>query len=270
MVPRPRCRYCGVRRAKSSLLQFLQTEFCRLIFIDLIGREIRRNGAGCAEGVLTNMSSTKSKLRLLGAFAALLTLALAVGCRGFFVKPTLTAIAVGPLTPTIYVGATDNTVQMFAVGTFNDGSSGSTPVTWGVTGTGTDGQPIATVTTGGLVTAQSSGSGTVTAASNLLPSISGSQPLVVSVACTSAPIVTPSSPVTLTTSDESQTFTATCNGGQDITAVATWFSSNTTWATFDANVLTATAASGADGTFFITATANGFTSNQVQVTTSGF
>ena len=217
------------------------------------------------------MSSTKRKLRLMGAFAALATLALAISCRGFFVKPTLTAIAVGPLTPTIFVGATDNTVQMFAVGTFNDGSSSSTPVTWGITGTGTDGQPIATVTPGGLVTAQSSGSGTVTAASNILPSISGSQPLVVSIACTSAPIVTPTGPVTLTSLSPSQAFTATCNGGQDISTVATWFSSNTAFATFSANVLTATeGGSSSDGSFFITATANGFTSNQVQVTTSGF
>jgi len=207
----------------------------------------------------------------MGAFAALATLALAISCRGFFVKPTLTAIAVGPLTPTIFVGATLNTVQMFAVGTFNDGSSSSTPVTWGVTGTGTDGQAIATVTAGGLVTAQSSGSGTVTAASNILPSISGSQPLVVSIACTTAPIVSPSSPVTLTPGEPSQAFTATCNGGQDITAVATWFSSNTTMgATFSANILTAVEGNGNDATFFITATANGFTSAQVQVTTSTF
>jgi hypothetical protein len=264
MVPRPRFTYRRVRRAKSSLLQFLQIDFCRLT-----DRKISWNGAGRAEGVFTNMSSTKSKLRLLGAFAALLTLALAVGCRGFFVKPTLTAIAVGPLTPTIYVGATLDTVQMFAVGTFNDGSSGSTPVTWGITGTGTNGQPIATVTTGGLVTAQNTGSGSVTAASNLLPSISGSQPLVVSIACTSAPIVSPTGPVTLTPDEPSQTFTATCNG-QDITAAATWFSSNTATATFSANILTAVEGNGNDFTFYITATANGLTSSHVQVTTSEF
>ena len=216
------------------------------------------------------MSSTKQKLRLMGAFAALATLALAISCRGFFVKPTLTAIAVGPLTPTIFVGATLNTVQMFAVGTFNDGSSSSTPVTWGITGTGTDGQAIATVTPGGLVTAQSSGSGTVTAASNILPSISGSQPLVVSIACTTAPIVSPTGPVTLTSLSPSQAFTATCNGGQDITAVATWFSSNTATATFSANILSAVEGSGNDFTFYVTASANGFTSNQVQVSTSTF
>lgn len=216
------------------------------------------------------MSSTKSKLRLVGAFAVLATLALAVGCRGFFVKPTITSLAVGPLTPTIYVGNTGDTVQMFAVGVFSDGSNASTPVTWGITGTGTNGQPIATVTTGGLVTAQSVGSGTVTADSNILPSISGSQPLVVSIACTTAPIVSPTGPVTLTGGTPSQTFTATCNGGQDITTAATWFSSNTTWATFAANVLTATATQGANGTFYITASANGLTSSHIQVTTSGF
>ena len=31
------------------------------------------------------MSPTKSQLRLMGAFAALATLALAISCRGFFV-----------------------------------------------------------------------------------------------------------------------------------------------------------------------------------------
>jgi len=218
------------------------------------------------------MPSMKSKLRLICAFAALAALALAVSCRGFFVKPTLTSIAVGPITPTIFTGNTDNTVQMFAVGVFSDGSNSSTSVTWSVSGTGTTGQPIATITTGGLVTAQSVGTGTITAGSNILPTITGSQPLVVSVACTSAPLVTPASPQTLSPpNNESITFTATCNGGTDITSVANWVSSNTNIATFSANVLTATATTGTgDGTFYITASANGFTSTQVQVVASGF
>jgi len=217
------------------------------------------------------MPSRKLPFRLTGAFAALMGLALLASCRGFFVKPTLTSLAVGPLTPIIYVGATNNTVQMFAVGVFSDGSNSSTPVTWGITGTGTSGQPIATITTGGLVTAQSVGTGSVTAGSNILPSITGNQPLTVSVACTSAPLVSPTGPVTLTNNGQSsQTFTASCNGGQDITAVATWFSSNTNFATFSGNVLSATATTGADGNFYITASANGFTSNQIQVTTSGY
>ena len=217
------------------------------------------------------MSSTKSKLRTIGAFAALATLALAASCRGFFVKPTLTALAVGPVSPTVYTGDVNNTVQMFAVGTFNDGSnSSSTPVSWSVTGTNADtGQNIATISSAGLVTAQASGTGTITATSNVLPSISGTQPITVSVACTSAPLVTPTSG-TLTSSNISITFSATCNGGQDISTVATWFSSNTNFATFSQNILTATGNGGADGTFYITATANGFTSQQIQLSTSGF
>jgi hypothetical protein len=215
------------------------------------------------------MSSTKSKLRLMGAFAALATLALAVSCRGFFVNPTLTALAVGPVSPTIYTGNISNTVQMFAVGTFNDGSNGSTPVTWSISGTGTDGTAIATISSGGLVTAQSSGSGTITASSNVLPSITGTQPLTVAVACTSAPVITPTS-TSLTPNQPSFAFTATCNGGQDITSVATWVSSNTAIATVSAGLVTAVATSQDNGTLTITALANGFTSAAATVNVSGF
>ncbi len=204
----------------------------------------------------------------MGAFAALATLALAVSCRGFFVKPTLTSLAIGPVSPTIYTGNIDNTVQMFAVGTFNDGSSGSTPVSWGVSGTSDEGTNIATVSSSGLVTAQATGSGTITATSNLLPSISGTQPLNVSVACTSAPIITPSSG-SLSMTQQSEQFSATCNG-QDITPTATWVSSNTLLATIDAGLLTATETAGLDGNITITASSNGLTSAPVTINVSGF
>lgn len=215
------------------------------------------------------MPSKRSELRLIGAFAVLATLALAASCRGFFVKPTLTSLAVGPVSPTIFTGKINNTVQMFAVGTFNDGSSSNTPVSWSLTGTGTGGSSIATISSSGLVTAQQSGTGTITATSNLLPSISGTQPLTVAVACTSAPIITPTSG-TLTPIQNSLTFTASCNGGQDITSTATWFSSNTAVATVSAGVVTAIATAGDNGTFFITASVNGFTSSQVSITATGF
>ena len=214
------------------------------------------------------MSSTKQRIRLIGAFAALATLALAVSCRGFFVKPTLTAIAVGPVSPTIFTGNINNTVQMFAVGTFNDGSNSSTPVTWSISGTGTGGQAIATISTSGLVTAQDVGTGTITAASNLLPSITGTQSITVTVACTTAPVITPTSG-NLMPNQLTLPFTASCNGGQDVTSVASWFSSNTNIATVSAGVVTAVATP-VNGTFFITATANGLTSTQVQITASGF
>ena len=214
------------------------------------------------------MSSTKQRIRLVGAFAALATLALAVSCKGFFVKPTLTALAVGPVSPTIFTGSVGNTVQMFAVGTFNDGSSSSTPVTWSISGTGSSGQPIATITPSGLVTAQDVGTGTVTASSNVLPSITGTQPIAVSIACTTAPIISPTSG-TLTANVPSISFTASC-GGQPITSVATWFSSNTAIATVSAGVVTAVGGQGNNGTFFITASSNGLTSAKVSITATGF
>jgi len=66
------------------------------------------------------MSSTKSKLRLIGAFAALAALALAVSCRGFFVKPTLTSLAIGPANLTLPPG---DAFQMVATATYSDGST---------------------------------------------------------------------------------------------------------------------------------------------------
>ena len=75
------------------------------------------------------MSSTKSQIRAIGAVAALAMLAFSISCKGFFVNPTLSSIAVGPGSASIQTGSTNNTVQMFAVGTFNDGSTGNPPVT---------------------------------------------------------------------------------------------------------------------------------------------
>src|ERR1700722_5509990 len=130
MVPCACARYVSVRPAKSSLLQFLQVLICRFgdLQVPIFKSDDKRDreSMGRAQGVLRNMSSTKQRIRLMGAFAALATLALAMSCRGFFVKPTLTAISIGPVTPTIFTGNIDNTVQMFAVGTFNDGSNSST------------------------------------------------------------------------------------------------------------------------------------------------
>ena len=53
-------------------------------------------------------------------FAALSLLALAAGCRGFFVNPTLQSITVAPSTGSV---APAGTIQMTATGTFDDGST---------------------------------------------------------------------------------------------------------------------------------------------------
>ncbi len=115
------------------------------------------------------MSSTKNKLRLAGAFAALATLALAVSCKGFFQNETLTTITVDPPTPSIAQGATQ---QLTATGTYQDGStstltggtscSGNT-VCWSSSDT-----TVASISSGGLVTGVGAGTATISAASGAI------------------------------------------------------------------------------------------------------
>jgi hypothetical protein len=115
------------------------------------------------------MSSTKQKLRLVGAFAALAILALAVSCKGFFVNPILTTITVDPPTPSINQGATQ---QMTATATYQDSStstlkggtscSGNT-VCWSSSDT-----TVLTISTGGLATGVGQGTATITAASGAI------------------------------------------------------------------------------------------------------
>jgi hypothetical protein len=66
------------------------------------------------------MSSTKYKLRLAGAFAALATLALAVSCTGFFPPEQIGTITISPSAPTVPLGGT---AQLTAYGTNTDTSS---------------------------------------------------------------------------------------------------------------------------------------------------
>jgi hypothetical protein len=66
------------------------------------------------------MSSTKQKLRLIGAFGALATLGLLASCRGFFVNPTVTSLAIGPANLSL---APATSFQMSATATYSDGST---------------------------------------------------------------------------------------------------------------------------------------------------
>jgi hypothetical protein len=178
------------------------------------------------------MSSTNQKLRAAGALAVLATLALAVSCQGFFPKATLSSLAVGPPTPTIDTGTTSNTVQMFAVGTFNGGGSGSVPVTWTISPS--DGS-IATITPGGLVTAANPGSATITATANQNPSITGTQTVTVNLGDITG--LTLDSPNGYTISHVNNTVDAmafaqsTSSGKIDVSATATWTTGNSTIAT---------------------------------------
>ncbi len=111
------------------------------------------------------MSSTKSQLRLMGAFAALAMLALAVSCRGFFVNPTLTSIAISPTAPQVQQG---KTLQLQAFGTFDDGSRSQVKsgVSWA-----SDTSSVATVDpTTGILTGVATGTATITASAQALSS----------------------------------------------------------------------------------------------------
>lgn len=201
---------------------------------------------------------TGRRLPITLAFVILLGLAFGVSCRGFFVKPNLTQIAVGPTTPTIQTGNTNNTQQFSAFGTFDDGSHSNPPVTWNSTPVSGSTPPVATISASGLATAVNQGTTTITATSTQNPTISGSTTLTVTVGCIQSIAVTPPSPTIKVGTDQPFTATATtCNGTFDITNVATWVSSNTNVATIDSSgVATAIAA----GTTNITAASAGVTS----------
>lgn len=104
------------------------------------------------------MLSTKSKLRLIGAFAALATLALAVSCTGFFVKPTLTSIAISPTTPQVQL---NQTTQLQAFGTYDDGSRNQ--IKSGVSWSSSDPTVASVDPSSGLMTGLQTGTATITA-----------------------------------------------------------------------------------------------------------
>jgi trimeric autotransporter adhesin len=212
------------------------------------------------------MSSTKHKLRLAGAFAALATLTLAVSCTGFFVNPSLSSLAVGPASPTIETGTTDNTVQMTVFGTNNDGSTTNSPsVSWSITPTS-----VATISSSGIVTSVDTGTATVTATANQNPSITGTQTVTVTVGCITS-IQIPTSADTLTgniTEDDLTATALTCNGSFPVTDVATWKSSNTNLATVSDGVVLEVTGLTTGGNVIITATIGNITSNALTITVS--
>ncbi len=191
------------------------------------------------------------------AFAGLILVAFGAGCRGFFVKPTLSSITVTPATATLQTGSTGNTQQYTAFGTFNDGSTGSPAVTW------TSSDPtVATVTAGGLATSVATGTATITATATQNPTIKGTGQLTVTVGCIQSITLNPASTVTLSVSIQGQNtvpITAqatTCNGAVYITSTATWTSSNPSVAIVNGGVVTALA----PGSTSITASAGGIVS----------
>lgn len=191
------------------------------IFADGLIETPRKKHAGAPKEFLQLMSSTKSKLRVTSAFAALAALALAVSCTGFFVNPTLTSLAIGPTSLPL---APSQTYQMVATGTFSDGSTQT--VTSKCVWTSTD-PSVATIgTNSGIVTASSS---VTTVGTTTIGASDGAISATTSATVTVCPVVTN---LTIKASASSGapnsqiTFTATADvgsqSGVDVTDIVTW------------------------------------------------
>lgn len=189
------------------------------------------------------MDSFRRKLRLI---AAVVSLAIAGGCTGFFVNPTLSSIAIGPQDPTI---TTAQTQQMSATGTYSDGSTkdltGKANWSSGTTSCATISpsglvSPVKTVA-GICTTTISAASGTVSAATTTVTVTEGT-PL--SIALT-ASTTTPQHNGTVTFTAKA-TF-PNSSTPQDITTSVTWIVSDTTNLTLTNGSTTGTLSAGSAG-----------------------
>ena len=153
--------------------------------------------------------------RIIAASTILLTIGLAIGCDGFWVDPVLTGITVGPAV-TIQTG---KTVQMTALGTYDDGSQKKLTknVFWG-----TDAPSIATINETGLVTGVGPGQSVVTCA---VETVTGSATVTVMIGNLTSIKVTSQDGFTSITYGSNEQFVATGTaGGQQvvITDSVTW------------------------------------------------
>lgn len=221
---------------------------------------------GASAGTLLNMPGFNRKLRLLAAFAPLLMLAFATGCRGFFVNPALTSLTVAPTSVSLIQGQAQ---QLTATGTFDDGSTSNLTgkATWS-----TSASAVATVSTGGLVTAASAisnppGTATITATSG---TVTASSTITVNTGPLTAIVISTTTPNPA--AGQTVVFTAmgTYSGSsqqQDITNLVTWTSSNTAviaTITNGSGAVLSTATSGS--TTNVTASLNGINSSALTIT----
>ena len=183
-----------------------------------------------------------TKLKLLGAFAVLLSLAFAVSCKGFFVNPTLSSLSIGPTTLPLNPG---QSYQMVATGTFNDGSTSNvtSKCVWS-----SSVPAVATVGTNtGMVTASKTAT---TIGTTQISASDGAISSTTNATVTVCPAVTS---LTISANPTSQapsgtiTFSATANvsgqNGVDVSTIVTWSVGNTSVLSISGN--TGTIASGA-------------------------
>lgn len=214
-----------------------------------------------------------TKIRVIGACAALLTLALAASCTGFFVNPTLTAVSVGPQNLSLNI---NETRQMSATGTYSDGSQKT--ITSGVTWSSSDASAVSVGGTSGLVTAVAQGSATITGSAGSCASCSGSTTVTVALQGVTSVTVTPSSQST-SVNTSPVFFKALANGSTDISNPnqgTTWTVIDSTGADQTANFtlsfvsgsgegfVATSSVTGVPGTFTVKATYQGIVSTQTK------
>jgi hypothetical protein len=166
------------------------------------------------------MSMPNRKWLLFLAFLCCVSL-IGVGCRGFFVNPTLTSITVTPASPNLQVGGT---LQLIATGNNDDGSTKS--LTASSTWTTSDATKV-TVSSTGLVKGIANTTGVTITATN--GTISGTDTVTVGQTTQTLSLRSnPSSPISLSAvgSNTTITFTATLNGS-DVSNSTTFTSNNT-------------------------------------------
>lgn len=161
----------------------------------------------------------KAVLRVFVAGALLLVIAIGCSCEGFFVDPTLTAIAVTPPTPSVVQNAT---LQMTATGSYDDGTINN--ITGKVAWSSSD-ITKATVSSTGVVKGISPGSATISASS---ANISGSTTVGVTVASLVSIQISPSSLSAITGQTVSFRATGTFaeGGTEDVTDAVVWSDNN--------------------------------------------
>ena len=153
--------------------------------------------------------------RIVTVFSALLVMALAIGCEGFFVDPVLTGMSVGPSASL----QTGTTLQMSAVGTYDDGSQKylKSGVHWS-----SDTPTVATVNSSGLVTGTGPGKALISGSSE---TVSGSATLTVTIGGLTSIRVTSSDGLSSVAYGSTERFVATgsANGQEiDITNSVHW------------------------------------------------
>ena len=213
------------------------------------------------------MPSLKSKLRFTCAFAALVTLALvAASCNGFFVDPTLSSLAIGPSTLSL---STNQTYQMTATGTFNDGSTSN--VTSKCVWTSSNASVATVGMNTGLVqaskTATTIGTATISASDGAITSTTNAT---VSV-CPAVTSLTISADASAGPPGTQITFTATANvgsqSGVDVSTIVTWTPADTSILTFSGNTGTISSSAPVPSSTTVSATlCNVASSNTITIT----